>query len=94
MVLLGASFDEPKDNAAFAAKYGFGGTLLSDVDRTVGQAYQTARPPEDGYPDYAKRRTFVIDPEGVIRKVYAVKDAGAHPAELLADLAELGVGAG
>ena len=94
MVLLGASFDRPEDNAAFAEKYGYAGTLLSDVDHAVGEAYQTARPADDDYPDYAKRRTFVIDPEGVIRKVYAVKDAGAHPAELLADLAELGAGAG
>jgi peroxiredoxin len=41
---------------------------------------------------YAKRRTFVIDPDGVIRKAYAVKDIPAHPGEVLEDLAALGVG--
>ena len=32
----------------------------------------------------------MIDPEGVIRRVYAVKDIPAHPADVLADLRALG----
>jgi len=91
VVLLGASFDRPEDNAAFADLYGYRGRLLSDLDRSVGHSYQTARPSDDPFPEFAKRRTFVIDPDGVLRKVYAVKDAGAHPAQLLEDLAALGV---
>jgi peroxiredoxin len=60
------------------------------VDRTVGASYETARPADDPDAGFAKRRTFVIDPAGVIRKVYAVKDIDAHPAQLLDDLRELG----
>jgi thioredoxin-dependent peroxiredoxin len=89
--VIGASFDRPEDNLAFAEMYRYEGTLVSDVDRTVGDAYQTARPADDGFPGYAKRRTFVIDPQGVIRKVYAVKDIPAHPAQVLEDLRTLGV---
>ncbi len=90
MVMLAASFDTPQDNRAFAERYAYRGTLLSDVDRIAGAAYQTVRPADDPSAEYAKRRTFVIDPEGVIRRVYAVKDIPAHPTEVLQDLRELG----
>src|SRR4029077_20862432 len=46
IVVLGASFDEPADNGAFAARYAYPGRILSDVDRTAGEAYETARPPD------------------------------------------------
>ena len=38
---------------------------------------------------FAKRRTYLIDPEGVIRKAYRVRDIAAHPDEIVADLREL-----
>lgn len=56
----------------------------------MGAAYQTARQPDDPDAAFAKRRTFVIDPDGVIRKVYAVKDIEAHAGQVLDDLRELG----
>jgi peroxiredoxin Q/BCP len=90
VTVLGASFDTPEDNGAFARKYGYEGRILSDVDRSVGEAYQTARPPEDDSSSFAKRRTYVIDPEGRIAKAYRVTDIGAHPREVLADLRALG----
>jgi peroxiredoxin Q/BCP len=90
VALLGASFDAPQDNAAFARMYGFEGTIVSDVERVVGAAYETKRADEESSPKYAKRRTFLIDPQGVIRKVYRVSDIPAHPAEVLADLRALG----
>jgi len=92
IVVLGASFDTPADNGAFADAYGYTGRILSDVDRAAGEAYRTARPPDDDYPEYAKRRTFVIDPEGVVRKVYAVKDIPQHPAQILDDIRALRAG--
>jgi peroxiredoxin Q/BCP len=92
-VILGASFDTPEENRIFAENNGFPFRLLSDVDRSVGALYETLRAPEEQFNEWAKRRTFVIDPEGVIRKVYAVKDAMAHPAELLDDLRPLVAGA-
>jgi thioredoxin-dependent peroxiredoxin len=88
--ILGASFDRPEDNRAFAEKHGFPFRLLSDVDRAVGEAYETKRHPEERSPEYAKRRTYLIDPDGVIRKAYRVTDIGAHPDEVLADLRRLG----
>jgi thioredoxin-dependent peroxiredoxin len=88
-VVLGASFDTPEDNLAFAEKNDFPFRLLSDVDRTVGEAYETKRAPEEQAPEYPKRRTYLIDPRGVIRKAYRVRDVAAHPDEVLADLRAL-----
>jgi peroxiredoxin Q/BCP len=95
VALVGASFDRPEDNAAFARKYGYGGIILSDVDRSVGERYETARAPAEPSPEFAKRRTFLIDPNGVLRRAYRVKDIEAHPGEVLDDLRSLGaIGSG
>ncbi len=63
--------------------------MLSDVDRAVGTVYDTKRHPDESSPEYAKRRTYLIDPEGVIRKAYRVRDIPAHPDEVLEDLRRL-----
>ena len=94
MEVVGVSFDRPEDNRAFAEEHGFPFRLLSDVDRTVGERYETKRAPEERSPEYAKRRTYLIDPEGRIARAYRVTDIPAHPDEVLKDLAELGVAAG
>ena len=87
--LLGASFDTAEDNRRFAEKYGFPFRLLSDVDRSVGERYETKRHPDERSPDSPKRRTYLIDPDGVIRKAYRVTNVEAHPSEVLQDLREL-----
>ncbi|MBV8387797.1 MAG: redoxin domain-containing protein [Acidimicrobiia bacterium] len=88
-VIVGISFDTPDKNKAFADNENFPYRLLSDVDHQVGEAYGTARPPDDDWAAVARRWTFLIDPDGVVRKVYDVKDFGGHPDEVLADLKQL-----
>jgi thioredoxin-dependent peroxiredoxin len=85
-VILGASFDPPETNRAFAEKQGFGFRLLSDVDRGVGELYETKRHPSEQGAEWPKRRTYLIDPQGRIRKAYRVTDIPAHPEEVLSDL--------
>jgi len=87
--LLGVSFDRPEDNRAFAQKNAFPFRLLSDQDRTVAERYETKRAPEERSPEFAKRRTYLIDPDGVIRKAYRVTDIPAHPGQVLEDLRAL-----
>ena len=89
--MLGVSFDRPEDNLAFAEKHGFPFRLLSDVDRKVGERYETKRGPDE-HSDYAKRRTYLIDPEGRIARSYRVTDIAAHPAQVLQDFRELTAG--
>jgi peroxiredoxin Q/BCP len=73
----------------FAEEHRFGYSLLCDTDRTVGRLYGVERGADDPYPDYPKRITFLIDPDGMVAKVYEVTDPGAHPDEVLADLRAL-----
>ena len=87
--ILGASFDMPAENRAFAEEQSFGFRLLSDVDREAGRRYEVTRPDADQYARFPIRASFLIDPEGVIRRVYTVTDVAGHADAVLADLAAL-----
>jgi peroxiredoxin Q/BCP len=88
-VILGASFDTPAENREFAEAQNFPYQLLSDVDRTVGPAYDVQRPSEEQYSEFARRYSFLIDPDGVIRQTYVVTDVAKHASEVLSDLRAL-----
>ena len=88
-MVLGASFDTVEDNRRFAAEQHFPFRLLSDHDRTVGRAYDVMRPAGDQYEAYARRYSFLINPEGVIARIYDVSDVKGHADEVLVDLAQL-----
>ena len=59
--------------------------MLSDHDEQVGVAYGTRDPGTDKV-HFAKRIAYLIDPEGVIRKAYTVKDVNVFAGEVLGDL--------
>ena len=88
-MVLGASFDTVDDNRHFAAEQHFPFRLLSDHDRTVGRAYDVMRPAGDQYQAFARRFSFLINPDGVIARVYDVADVKGHAGEVLADLERL-----
>jgi len=85
-VILGASFDSVEDNRRFADEQQFGFRLLSDEDRSVGRAYGVARPSGDQYAAFARRFSYLIDPDGVIARSYDVADVKRHADDVLADL--------
>ena len=87
--MLGASFDTPEENKTFAETEQFGFRLLSDVDRTVGQAYEVLRGPDEQYPDFPKRIAYLVDPDGVIRRSSEVTDVDGFAGQVLADVREL-----
>lgn len=82
--VLGASFDEPADNAAFRAKYSLPFPLLSDHDgilaRAVGAADDTTHP---------RRIAHLVDPSGVVARSYDVEDPEFFAESVLDDLEEL-----
>jgi thioredoxin-dependent peroxiredoxin len=84
--VLGASFDSPAENKVFRDTQSFAYRLLSDVDRSVGAAYQVLRPPDHKYAEYPERFSYLIDPSGVIAKNYDVTDVGGHAEQVLVDL--------
>jgi peroxiredoxin len=63
--------------------------LLSDADREVGRRYQVLRAEDDQYGEFPMRQSFLLDPGGMLRKVYSVWDVVAHADDVLADLREL-----
>lgn len=66
--------------------------MLSDVDRSVGIAYDAKRPDGDDAEGYPLRVSYLIDPDGVIRRAYEVTDPAGHADVVLADLREFRAG--
>ena len=83
-MILGASFDTVKENAAFAAKFNFPYRLLCDTGREIGMAYGACDRKEE---EYAKRISYVIGPDGVILHAFPKVDAKSHPHQVLELLA-------
>ena len=83
--VVGISLDDVKSHAEFARKYHVPFPLLSDADTTVAAAYGVLA--SRGGSHYARRTTFLIDPQGKVAKVYEDVDPEKNSAQVLADLA-------
>ena len=91
-MIVGASFDTVEEQKAFADSEGFPFTLLSDPDRTMGEAYEASRPADDQLVAFPLRVSYLIAPHGTIAKAYDLKGSktlGEHAGDLLADIAAL-----
>jgi len=86
-VVLGVSVDNVDSHQAFCTKEDLHFKLLADTDFAVTTAYGVLKEREGT--KYAGRVTFLIDPKGVVRKVYDKVDVAKHSEEILADLAAL-----
>jgi peroxiredoxin Q/BCP len=86
-VILGVSLDSVTSHKDFCAKEGLNFKLLSDADHAMTKAYGSLA--KSGDTEYAARNTFLIDPAGVVRKVYVKVNPSAHSDDVLADLATL-----
>ena len=83
-VVLGVSTDSVESHREFAEAHELPFQLLADEDESIAQAYGV--PVQMGF---AKRMTFIIDGDGVIRRVFEDVDPGVHVDEVLAALNEL-----
>jgi thioredoxin-dependent peroxiredoxin len=81
--VLGISFNDIEENAAFAEKYQFPFPLLCDTDRSVGIAYGACA---DKKARYASRISILIDEDGNIARIYDKVNPRDHPAQVLADV--------
>lgn len=84
-VVLGVSADDERSHAAFAAKYSLPFSLLADPDRQIISAYGVKMP----VLGVAKRWTFIIDKDGVIRHIVNDVDTQNHDDQVLALLKTL-----
>ena len=81
--VFGVSYDDMKSHKKFAEKYDLPFTLLSDLDKSVAAAYGTK-----GI-FVPSRKTFLIDADGIVRKIYENVTVTGHGAEILADFAAM-----
>jgi len=86
-VIVGVSVDNVDSHKGFCAKEGLNFKLLADPEHTVVQKYGSVM--EYNGMTLAARNTFLIDPTGVIRKVYLKVNPQGHSEEVLADLDQL-----
>ncbi|HEV8359687.1 MAG TPA: peroxiredoxin [Candidatus Thermoplasmatota archaeon] len=83
-VVVGVSTQGVASHQAFASKHGLDFTLLADTDKRVGKALDALN-----LLGYAKRVTYLIDPQGTIARVWPHVSPRHHSQEVLAALAEL-----
>lgn len=81
--ILGISADSENSHKKFSEKYGLPFTLLSDTAKNTIKEYEA-----NGL-IFAKRVSFLINPDGVIEKVYDKVNPEIHAQQILKDLSEL-----
>ncbi|MGB8691941.1 MAG: peroxiredoxin [Steroidobacteraceae bacterium] len=82
--VLGISVQDVASKKQFASKYSLPFSVLADGDKSVARAYGVL-----GMLGFARRETFVIDPQGRIARHYASVDPKQHSRQLLIDLQAL-----
>jgi thioredoxin-dependent peroxiredoxin len=85
--IVGVSVDNVDSHKSFCTKEGLNFKLLADPNHSVVEKYGSVM--EYNGMTLAARNTFLIDPTGVIRKVYLKVSPQGHSEEVLADLQQL-----
>jgi len=89
--VVGVSVDDVESHKKFAEEHRVPFPLLADVDKQMATAYGVLTS-KFGM-SYARRDTFVIDPQGKIAKHYPNVDPEQNVTQVVADLAQLTAGA-
>src|SRR5580692_10994230 len=85
--IVGVSVDNVDSHKSFCTKEGLNFKLLADPNHAVVEKYGSIM--EYNGMTIAARNTFLIDPTGVIRKVYVKVSPQGHSDEVLAELQKL-----
>ncbi len=85
--VVGISLDSSESHAKFAEKYSLPFPLLADTDGSVARSYQSLV--SIGPIKFAKRHSFIIDPDGKIQMIYRNVNPSQHTQQVIADLAKL-----
>lgn len=91
-IVLGLSEDDVASHQAFCTKFGFTIDLLADPKHELLKALGVGQMVWNGTPFWI-RSTVVVDPSGVVRKVYTKVKPDGHDRALLEDLKALQAGA-
>lgn len=85
--VVGVSLDDQESHAAFASKHELPFPLLSDTDGAVAARYDALR--DLLVAKFAKRYSFLINPEGVVARNYLDVDPDKHATEIVTDVKTL-----
>jgi len=85
--IVGVSVDTVDSHKGFCTKEGLNFKVLADTNHTVSNSYGSVMDYQGT--TYSARNTFLIDPSGVIRKVYLKVKPATHSDDVLADLETL-----
>ena len=85
--VLGVSVEDSASHTEFAKKYHLPFPLLADKNGKVAESYGALL--NLGIMRFAKRYTFLIDPQGKIARVYLKVDTSRHSKEIIEDLRKL-----
>jgi thioredoxin-dependent peroxiredoxin len=86
-VILGVSVQDEKSHQEFCAKESLTFKLLADTKKEVSEKYDSVM--NLGVAKLSARHTFLIDPSGVVRKVWTTVDVKTHSDDVLASIDEL-----
>lgn len=86
--IIGVSRDDPSSHEKFKAKHSLNFTLLADPDKRAIEAYGAWGPKMFGK-EGILRKTFIINPEGMVVKVYGRVTPVGHGEAIIADLTTL-----
>ncbi len=90
-VIVGVSAQDEDSHQKFCTKEGLSFKLLADTKNEVSTLYDSVM--NFGVAKLSARHTFLIDPDGVVRKVYLDVKPQQHSEEVLAALTQLQGGA-
>jgi len=86
--IVGISKDDANSHEKFKAKYSLNFTLLTDTNKTAIEAYGAWGKKMFGQ-EGILRKTFIINPEGQVVKVYGRVTPMGHGDQVIADLKTL-----
>jgi peroxiredoxin Q/BCP len=85
--VIGISIDNRASHEEFARKYSLPFPLLADTDGKVASQYGSFF--SFGPLKFARRHTFIIDPDGRIARIYRKVSPATHSGEVIRDLSEI-----
>jgi peroxiredoxin Q/BCP len=85
--VVGVSVDDVSSHLSFAKKHGLPFPLLADTTGDVAARYGSVY--RIGPVKFARRNTFLIDPQGRVAKVYLSADTSRNSQEVIADILKL-----
>ena len=82
--IIGINTDSVESHKRFQEKHKLPFALLSDTDGFISREYYALY--KLFFIQFSKRRSFIIDPQGVIKKIYKTVNPAIHSTEIISDL--------